>query len=917
MGIPTEDTSFTHDILGRYICNTFDEAKKSGSFDVIIVGGGTFGLTLAQDLFERSRPGAYKPANFRILVLEAGPFTLPSHAQDLPSMGQLTAPGPVKGDPATLLDTPSGLRSITLGNALPATRDELKNAKLDRATIFENWGMPWNSSIRFGGLAYCLGGRSLYFGGWSPRYLATEMETAPTDSVKSPAPWPQTLVDDLNTRYFLEAARQTGASTSNDYIAGTMHEFFRRRLYQQYTSIPNMVPIAELPNYVTDAREDQGQEIQDVASGTLPEPYPGYLDSLRLDAPLAVQILSRPGFFPFNKFSSVPLGMAAARSAYAEGKDKLLNSDKRLMIVANCHVKGLRTRTYTVAAGSTIQEVDGIFVRSKDTGDDFLDLSGTVQNNGQRRPAVILAMGAIESARMALLAPGVASAPNGSLVGANLMVHLRKNAQFSVPIPSGLTLRDLELTALLVRCRAKVNGTFVHYHFQITASAQPGMQPLGIGAGRSDALLFQNTPDLDNIEHFEQTAPGEIDVSIRAVGEVLPNSQNNVTVPLAPADLDENFIPRATATLVPRTVGPNNPESQVMALMDEGIDHLAQNLFGASAATGYTPAANVQPDGLGTTFHESGTLKVGDDPGKSVANADGQFHFVTNLYAGDASVLPTCGSANPVMNGVAIRRRLARRLVPEGDAGQPPRRFVQYPPPAAPPAAGTVIPLFDGHSLANWRLAGRGTFHAIDGALQSVPSFDLGMLWCTIPMPVNYVLELEFVTRTMQTNSGVFVRFKNPDGATLADGTAFANPAWSAVYGGFEIQIDNTGAGQPTPGLPIHRTGAVYAVSYPGNPSEIAGFPSATTGDFVSPQDAIVLGWNKYRIEVNNNVIRVNLNGVDTAKYTIPDPAVAQFPAPYDKSRGRYTSEPTFVGLQSYSNYSYTTAFRNITATAL
>jgi ribulose 1,5-bisphosphate synthetase/thiazole synthase len=52
----TIDTSFTHDILGRYICNTFDEAKKSGAFDVIIIGGGTFGLTLAEDIFERSRP---------------------------------------------------------------------------------------------------------------------------------------------------------------------------------------------------------------------------------------------------------------------------------------------------------------------------------------------------------------------------------------------------------------------------------------------------------------------------------------------------------------------------------------------------------------------------------------------------------------------------------------------------------------------------------------------------------------------------------------------------------------------------------------------------------------------------------------------------------------------------------------------
>jgi len=504
------------------------------------------------------------------------------------------------------------------------------------------------------------------------------------------------------------------------------------------------------------------------------------------------------------------------------------------------------------------------------------------------------------------LTQGVATAPNGSLVGSNLMVHLRKNATFSVPIPPGLSLKDLELTALLVRCRAKVNGTFVHYHFQITASALPK----GSGAGASEALLFQNAPDLDNIRHFEDTAPGEIDVSIRSVGEMLPNPQNNVTVPLTPADLDENLVPRATATLMPRTAGANDVEAQVMDLMNQGIDFLAQSLFGASVATGYVSAANIKPDGLGTTFHESGTLRTGDDPTKSVVNPDGQFHFAANLYAGDAAVLPTCGSANPVMNGVAIRRRLARRLVPEGDAAQPLRDYVLYLPPSPPPSAGSVITLFDGTSLANWRMAGRGTFHVIDGALQSVPSFDLGLLWCTIPMPTNYVLELEFLIRTMQTNSGVFVRFRNPDSVALPDGTAFSNPAWSAVFTGFEIQIDNTGAGQPTPGLPIHRTGAVYAVSYPGNPSEIPGFPAETPGDFVNPQDAIVLGWNKYRIEVNNNVITVALNGADTTQYTIPDPAVAQFPAPWDQHRGRYpVTEPTFIVLQSYSNFSYTTAF--------
>ena len=173
-------------------------------------------------------------------------------------------------------------------------------------------------------------------------------------------------------------------------------------------------------------------------------------------------------------------------------------------------------------------------------------------------------------------------------------------------------------------------------------------------------------------------------------------------------------------------------------------------------------------------------------------------------------------------------------------------------------------------------------------------------------MPQNYRLELDFFTRTFQTNSGVFIRFRNPQA------TGYYNPAWSAVLipglpaipAGFEVQIDNTGAPD---GRARHRTGAVYAVNYPNDGPDDPGFPPAQPNDFVNPQDAHVLGWNSYRIEVQGDVITVQLNGSPTARYTNTDP-----------NRGRFAAaEPTFIGLQSYSNYSFTTAFRNIRITVL
>src|SRR5215472_5807364 len=143
MAVPTPQTIFTCDILGNYVCNTFAEATASGPFDVIIIGGGTFGLTLAQDLFFRARKtgsgtvpeDGFKPPNYRILVLEGGPFSIPEHVQDIPSLGL--------GNPGVQAPFPPG-------SGLPATRQELISQFNDKKPFFEVWGLPWNSTERFG-----------------------------------------------------------------------------------------------------------------------------------------------------------------------------------------------------------------------------------------------------------------------------------------------------------------------------------------------------------------------------------------------------------------------------------------------------------------------------------------------------------------------------------------------------------------------------------------------------------------------------------------------------------------------------------------------------------------------------------------------------------------------------------------------
>ena len=95
--LAAESTTFSLDNMGRFICNTLQEAIDSAGqvvgghtrgFDTIVVGGGTFGSVVAEHLFisdtTRSR---------RILVLEAGPYVLAEHVQNMPFVA------PVSGAP--------------------------------------------------------------------------------------------------------------------------------------------------------------------------------------------------------------------------------------------------------------------------------------------------------------------------------------------------------------------------------------------------------------------------------------------------------------------------------------------------------------------------------------------------------------------------------------------------------------------------------------------------------------------------------------------------------------------------------------------------------------------------------------------------------------------------------------------------
>src|SRR3954454_22873132 len=168
--IPSALTLFTLDNLGRYLCNNLQEAidstnqmiaGKRRDFDVIVIGGGSFGSVVANGLFMRD-----PTRSRRILVLEQGPFVLPEHLQNLPFMG---------GEP--------------------------------------DFRVPWvvrqGSDLGYAGLLYAVGGRSLSWGGWSPELLHDEPagadELVVPDGNDEMTDWPASVIADLQDPYFYDA----------------------------------------------------------------------------------------------------------------------------------------------------------------------------------------------------------------------------------------------------------------------------------------------------------------------------------------------------------------------------------------------------------------------------------------------------------------------------------------------------------------------------------------------------------------------------------------------------------------------------------------------------------------------------------------------------------------------------------------
>jgi choline dehydrogenase-like flavoprotein len=572
-----QQTTFGYDAVTRYICNNWQEitaAQGAGSypFDVVVIGGGMYGSYIAERLY---RLGA--KAALRILVLEAGAFLLQSHIQNLPQQLGGSIGGPNYN---RMRDDASGTQNVI-------------------------WGMPWISNQAFPGLAYCVGGRSLFWGGWSPTLTDKDFDNWPGD-LKTYLQGPDG---------YARTADEIGTGTTTDFIRHTA--LFNALLAKIGGVLPR--------NGVTDVGE----------------------------APLAV-VGSSPqsGLFAFDKFSSAPFIMDAVRN------DAVTNTaygdlSRRIFLVPRVQVHRLNM------TGNAVTSID-LSVQGVRLPQPLALAPGC---------AVVIANGTIEATRLALESLGVGSTQFGSPRLGNLMAHVRSNITVRIKRAAlGLGAPvDLETSALLIRGTAL--GRRFHFQVTaadvVGPNPESNMWSMVPDIDVLDSLLRNQDPNWVSItfrgigEMEDQQKVANLDPARSWIDLSPETDQWNMRRAYI------NLVPTQNDTTLWTAM--DDAAFAVASALAGSAAYI--EYWNASTRQWQATQPQPDPmgrkfwqDGLGTTHHEAGTLFMGA-AGASITDTFGKFHGNANAYVAGPALFPSLGSANPSATSFALARRTAASIV--------------------------------------------------------------------------------------------------------------------------------------------------------------------------------------------------------------------------------------------------------------
>ncbi|WP_342087717.1 family 16 glycoside hydrolase [Dyadobacter sp. OTU695] len=825
--VVVQQTTFGLDIIPRFVCNTWDEATSNPEgIDVVVIGSGMYGGYCASKIFEMSRErfGNGDPSKaLRVLVLEAGPFVVAEHTQNVPNLG---------------LFDPAGSGPIDVGSGTkPGTRNLV-------------WGVGWRSNQPFVGQAYCVGGKGIYWGGWCPRLQESDLKD-----------WPEEV-----RNYLLEVNKTnpvgTRPITHTDPL--TKKTLSRSEPLSAYEAVEYEIGVAPGDDFVFDPVSITQENLEPVG---LNEAVREFLTTQQatidpritqiLPAPIAVQTQSFiSGLFALDKYSSVPALTASARADHADGR----SSDLRMCIVPLTHVIKLEC----ASAGSESPEVGTRLVNRI-----------VVNTNGERKTLnlgshcqVVLAMSSIESTRLALesfsLESSLLKDPGQELMGRNLMIHVRSDIKFKVERKklaefvatrwAGKQLADvLQLAALHVQCEGE-HGTYQYQLYAATNSFGP------------DSNMYKMVPDLQIQSKIADDFDNDsISLVLRSSGEVKGGRQSLIKDPTfdyidlaGEADTDHEFGHRRA--WVQFKTNPDHTADPIWQEMHDTAHSIAKALANGGSLTydgDYTLPAFRTQQGVGTTFHEAGSLWMGDNPETSVTDANGHFHHVTNAYCADQALFTTVGSANPVLTGLCLARKVAEDIV---------TRHAGYSAPVS------ELIGFRAESLGldrGWKTAPYNGIRFVGSdTIETKPDQGIGIYYLPEELE-DFELSVEW--KAFRTpafpNSGVLLRMPDPSTVDFNDPAQFSAFYESAI----EIQIDDLGKNfsknrspQSVFGDSKYKTGSIYGISPARQWASTVWAPDGepTAGRY----------WNLYQISVIKNEVTVRLNGKLVSKATLEAP---------------------------------------------
>ena len=586
--VAIQDTTLSLDVLGRYICNTWDEAVNNGgvAFDAVVIGSGMFGAYCAEKIFRH--------ANLRVLVLEAGPFLVSEHVQNLARIGL----------------NPAG--SATVPN----------NAN-DPGTQALVWGIPWRSQVGFPGLAYCVGGRSLYWGGWSPRLTKADLDK-----------WPKEVAAFLQSvsgtgDEYERTERETGVFDKTDYIAGPLNDDLKRKATAAISGVASL-----------DAIED---------------------------APLAVQAAPpASGLFSFDKYSSAPILIDAIRQDTA-------NPDwrRRLFLVTRAHVTNL-----SVANGAVTQLEAWVNGQQK-----FLTIpptcavvlaAGTIESTRlalDAFPTPVMGRNLMAHLRSNTIVRIKRSAFSPTLptrleAAALLVRGSTPQGRFHLQV-TGAAVTGSNSETDMWRMIPDIDLVDQTLSSQTADWIVVTFRGISEMTGSQDPSLVKKTGNYPNWEDLSDQTD-EFGRRRAWVNLVAGTPENQLWRTMDDAAL---ALGLKLANDDPTNIQYFYKDSFLNDGNDPGSWH--QNPPPPSSNNSPWDPQNKIRDGLGSTHHEAGTLWMGSDAASSVTNLDGRFHHVTNAYVAGPALFPTLGSANPSLTALSLARKTALAIVTQSLPAEP------------------------------------------------------------------------------------------------------------------------------------------------------------------------------------------------------------------------------------------------------